>query len=737
MPPLARRRSVALAALAAVLAGGWLAPAAAAPEGPANVLTQLRGATPEVARSSVRVVEPYVQGLTGGSQPDALTAGERGKGTDLVVRAPFGRPKLEPGHYDTVSSATQELAALTLPSLGGCSTWRGSFDVLDVEHDANGRLTRLALDYRAACRDGELVSGGSLRWNSDVPYALTQVEPPHLYSTRGGIWSRGTSTVTNAGTAPQTYGAAEWSSALGVPKMSVPVVERDHCAGRTLAPGESCTVEVAVLSDGRNDLLGVLRVPDGTPRGRTNDFVAFFPFISTRVDALVAAPRRGAIQLLYPTWDATTYDVLRSTGTGTETRVAQAVRLPWTDNDVATGAPSTYRVVPTGQDPNVAGKQVVGRPLPVPTGEEGTFTAAGPVRVVDTRLGTGVRQGPVGPGETIRFDPAAGGAIPSSGVSAVLLNVTGTAPTAPTHVRVWPSGTPLPDTSSLNLAAGQSRPNQVVVPLGADGQVALHNNAGYTHLLVDVQGYYSTADGPRGGGFHPTEPERALDTRTKGDPIGADAKVWVPVDVAGATEQVAAVDINLTVTQPTAHGHLTAWPGDAQAPGVSNANFVPGQTVANHAVVPVSAAQDGTWGFWVSNSAGRTHVIVDVLGWYGTAERDGGLRFAPSTTSRVTDTRTTGRPANGVTPLVVPGDRLPAAVAQVVNLTATQAPAAGHLVVWGGEGGAWPTTSAVNFARSEDSPNLATVETGLQGQLAVGAQSSNAHVIIDHLGFFY
>ena len=80
--------------------------------------------------------------------------------------------------------------------------------------------------------------------------------------------------------------------------------------------------------------------------------------------------------------------------------------------------------------------------------------------------------------------------------------------------------------------------------------------------------------------------------------------------------RVTAVDVNLTVTEPTTSGHITAWPGDLDPPCVSNVNFAPGQTVANHAVVPVSFDEERQPYIAVRNSNGDTHLIVDVQGWY-------------------------------------------------------------------------------------------------------------------------
>ncbi len=48
---------------------------------------------------------------------------------------------------------------------------------------------------------------------------------------------------------------------------------------------------------------------------------------------------------------------------------------------------------------------------------------------------------------------------------------------------------------------------------------------------------------------------------------------------------VGAVVVNVTATASTAAGYLTVFPGGAARPNASTLNFLPGQTVANLAIV--------------------------------------------------------------------------------------------------------------------------------------------------------
>ena len=114
-----------------------------------------------------------------------------------------------------------------------------------------------------------------------------------------------------------------------------------------------------------------------------------------------------------------------------------------------------------------------------------------PTRIVDTRDGTGGTSGPFGPGETRDLTVAGAGGVPASGVSAVVLNVTVTGPTAASHVTVWPAGQVRPNASNLNVAPGQTVPNMVMARVGPNGKISVFNNSGSLHLIVDVVGYVS------------------------------------------------------------------------------------------------------------------------------------------------------------------------------------------------------------------------------------------------------
>jgi uncharacterized protein (DUF1501 family) len=118
------------------------------------------------------------------------------------------------------------------------------------------------------------------------------------------------------------------------------------------------------------------------------------------------------------------------------------------------------------------------------------FVPLSPSRVLDTRDGTGAPRRRLGRG-AMALALAGRGGVPSSGASAVLLNVTAVAPSDGTYVTVFPSGLERPVASNLNAVAGQVVPNMVIARLGPDGAAAIYNNSGTVDLVADVMGYFT------------------------------------------------------------------------------------------------------------------------------------------------------------------------------------------------------------------------------------------------------
>ncbi|MCU1389302.1 MAG: N-acetylmuramoyl-L-alanine amidase, partial [Ilumatobacteraceae bacterium] len=120
----------------------------------------------------------------------------------------------------------------------------------------------------------------------------------------------------------------------------------------------------------------------------------------------------------------------------------------------------------------------------------GRFVALPPGRVLDTRVGTGAPTAPVDQTPLLLQLTGVAG-VPSTSVSAVLMNVTVVSPTDSTFVTLYPSGTDRPLASNLNAVPGQVVPNMVLGRLGPDGAIAIYNNTGTVDLVADVVGYFT------------------------------------------------------------------------------------------------------------------------------------------------------------------------------------------------------------------------------------------------------
>lgn len=388
------------------------------------------------------------------------------------------------------------------------------------------------------------------------------------------------------------------------------------------------------------------------------------------------------------------------------------------------------------------------RSAAAPESAVGEFTGLTPARLLDTRTGIGAPSRALGDGATLAVRVAGRGGVPASGASAVVLNVTAVRPTEGTFVTVFPGGGALPNVSNLNPEAGSIVANMVTVGLGSDGTVAAYNDAGSTHLLFDVVGYYASASGVQGSRFVPLEPVRLIDTRGT-DRLGPDDSIRFPVGdampaISGGFDHTAAV-LNVTVVRPTRESFLTVHPGDVPTPNASHLNYVAGQRVAN--LVTVRLPADGVVEF--ANEFGAADLIVDLVGLY-TAEDVGTFgRFVPISPTRFYDSRLDTefgalKPDEYLALRIgglqgIPDD----ALAAVTNVTAVRPTEVGYLSVFSDDLCQLPDTSSLNFDRGQIVPNSVIVALSIanecsegEGWIGVYNPVGETHVLVDVFGYF-
>ncbi len=234
-------------------------------------------------------------------------------------------------------------------------------------------------------------------------------------------------------------------------------------------------------------------------------------------------------------------------------------------------------------------------------------TRPAPTRIYDSRNGSVMIAG-----ETRTIS------VPDSiGTSAVVLSVT-VIGLSEGYWQIFASGSGNPDSSNLNsFAFGAISANQVITSANQSGQVDVYSSGG-GHVIVDVVGSFtdSNATASTDGLFVALDaPSRYLDTRATGRIPGTGS---VEVDVQTQLNQlnIAAVALNATIVDAFLPGYVSVTPAgssptDSTLRITSTTNTIySNQTVASHAIVPVSAR-----GFDVFTEGGG-QLIADISGWY-------------------------------------------------------------------------------------------------------------------------
>jgi hypothetical protein len=125
--------------------------------------------------------------------------------------------------------------------------------------------------------------------------------------------------------------------------------------------------------------------------------------------------------------------------------------------------------------------------------------ALNPARVYDTRAGgttidgIGVAGGVFASGQARDIQLLGRGGVRAFGVDAVMVNITAVGASAPGFAKLYPTGDPVPNASSINFDRNTVA-NLAVVKVGVGGRISLLHDAygqpGTAHYLLDVVGYF-------------------------------------------------------------------------------------------------------------------------------------------------------------------------------------------------------------------------------------------------------
>jgi uncharacterized protein with GYD domain len=257
------------------------------------------------------------------------------------------------------------------------------------------------------------------------------------------------------------------------------------------------------------------------------------------------------------------------------------------------------------------------------------FEPLQPTRVADTRsnignVGTNKIGDGAGGGTPLTFKIIGTGNIPTTGVSAVSLNITAVDTQVGNvggYFKVYPCASGQPDVSNLNFVSNQTIANAVIVPVDTNGNICVYVY-GQAHILIDTNGWFANSVN-----FTTITPTRVADTRLDignvgtnkiGDGAGGGTPLTFKIAGTGniPTEGVSAVSLNITAVDTqvgNVGGYLKVYPCASGQPDVSNLNFVSNQTIANAVIVPVDT--NGNICIYVY---GQAHILIDTNGWFAT-----------------------------------------------------------------------------------------------------------------------
>jgi len=366
----------------------------------------------------------------------------------------------------------------------------------------------------------------------------------------------------------------------------------------------------------------------------------------------------------------------------------------------------------------------------------GLFHPVGPTRVFDSRQSTRVNG---------QVDVGLGGAVTAFDLGSAVLSVTVVPRGVAGYATVFPGDDGfVPTLYSVSFGAHSPESNLVIARVNRYTKTVRVYTSQSVDVIVDVLGYYSDTSGqpdaPGAVRVVPLSGNRVHDSRSDGVKLSPGASRDIQVrGVGGVPASATAVVANLTVTQVTGSGWITAHAGGSAVTGTSNLNFVTGETKARLAIVPLDVlGRLRITGGGLSSEA----FIVDIQGYFeptGTATP--GRTFATNGGGgRILDTRTgdmlaptATRCIDVYTPRTVTANGLPrdGLLGVWLSVTVSDASASGWLVV--APKATSPATSNLNFLPGMTRTNAVFVSlpSTTDGTICFSIAGTTAHVVVD------
>jgi hypothetical protein len=307
-------------------------------------------------------------------------------------------------------------------------------------------------------------------------------------------------------------------------------------------------------------------------------------------------------------------------------------------------------------------------------------------------------------------------------------------------------------TLNITVAAGAGSGTTTVLnianPVATDSMAQAVSLAAGSAGLVTVAA--TTTTGQNGAAvaarFVPVRPCRIADTRNAAGAFGGPALAGgaartfaIPQSACGVPGNAEAYALNVTVVPSGPLGYITVWPAGRAQPLVSTLNSPAGGVVANAAIVP--AGDNGAINVFATD---KTHLVLDINGYFAAPDNPAGLVFYPVTPCRVADTRNASGAFGGPSmaagaarniPIQASGCGIPA-TAQAYSLNATVVPKRplGFLTLWPA-GQTMPVASTLNSPAGGLAANAAIVPAGTGGAVSAFA-TDDTELVLDVNGYF-
>ncbi len=235
--------------------------------------------------------------------------------------------------------------------------------------------------------------------------------------------------------------------------------------------------------------------------------------------------------------------------------------------------------------------------------------SSNPIRVYDSRT----TSNPIGPGG-VRPVQVRNGIGAPAGAYAVAVNIVAVLPSVPTHLVAYRNGIATPATSSVNASPGEVIARLVPVQVGTGDSIAVFNQFGSTHVIVDVVGWWVDPNAGLNNGRVQLSGSTSPSSFTLAPGESREIDSTLASIPNGPKWGTRAALINVRAENPGGPGFLVIHQLLPAPSGVSNVNYTTATSIANGAIAPTE--DDGT--FWITNSSSGANTVtvkVDITGW--------------------------------------------------------------------------------------------------------------------------